>query len=137
MQRVAYRVVCNGTMTITDAPRTSNLLESDFYFFQDQLSDRENEKVLEIRSFFERDEASNAWLARLDLATSAMPDGDWPSFDPGDWSRSDPGRLLTALGQPLDDAELDRITPWRFAAPLAPPTDMSLCLKSVNRKDEG
>ncbi len=48
-----YRLVCNGVMTITDAPRTSNLLESDFYFFQDQLSDRENDKILEIRSFFE------------------------------------------------------------------------------------
>ena len=42
-------------------------------------------------------------------------------FDAADWSASDPGRLLDALGlEPTPDA-LDRITPWRFAAPLAPP----------------
>ncbi|HEX3365062.1 dethiobiotin synthase [Phenylobacterium sp.] len=42
-------------------------------------------------------------------------------FDAADWSASDPGRLLGALGlQPTLEA-LDRITPWRFAAPLAPP----------------
>ncbi|MGH6966296.1 MAG: dethiobiotin synthase, partial [Phenylobacterium sp.] len=42
-------------------------------------------------------------------------------FDPADWAGSDPGRLLQALGRPLDDDELQRITPWRFDAPLAPP----------------
>ena len=42
-------------------------------------------------------------------------------FDPADWPASDCGRLLTALGQPLDGARLDAITPWRFAAALAPP----------------
>ena len=55
---------------MTDAPRTTNLLESDFYFFQDQLSDRENEKILEIRSFFEtnvRPIANDYW------ARAAMP----------------------------------------------------------------
>ncbi|THD62159.1 dethiobiotin synthase [Phenylobacterium sp.] len=42
-------------------------------------------------------------------------------FDAADWGESDPGRLLAALGRPATDADLDRITPWRFAAPLAPP----------------
>jgi dethiobiotin synthetase len=42
-------------------------------------------------------------------------------FDRADWAASDPGRLLDALGlEPAPEA-LDRITPWRFAAPLAPP----------------
>jgi dethiobiotin synthetase len=42
-------------------------------------------------------------------------------FDPADWAQSDPGRLLQALGRPLSEDELERMTPWRFAAPLAPP----------------
>jgi dethiobiotin synthetase len=42
-------------------------------------------------------------------------------FDPADWADSDPAHLLRALGRPLSDDELDWITPWRFAAPLAPP----------------
>jgi len=47
-------------------------------------------------------------------------------FDPADWTGSDPGRLLAALGRPLDTAELDRITPWRFTAALAPPMAAAL-----------
>ena len=42
-------------------------------------------------------------------------------FDPDAWADSDPGRLLSALGASLDVDELHRMTPWRFAAPLAPP----------------
>jgi dethiobiotin synthetase len=42
-------------------------------------------------------------------------------FDPGDWADSDPGRLLRALGRALTDEALQRMTSWRFAAPLAPP----------------
>lgn len=42
-------------------------------------------------------------------------------FDPADWADSDPGRLLDALDRPRSDEELRRMTPWRFAAPLAPP----------------
>jgi len=42
-------------------------------------------------------------------------------FDPGNWASSDPGRLLAALGQPPTPHALDAISPWRFAAPLAPP----------------
>jgi dethiobiotin synthetase len=41
-------------------------------------------------------------------------------FDPKDWSQSDPGRLLAALERPLDEANLDAISPWRYAAPLSP-----------------
>jgi len=47
-------------------------------------------------------------------------------FDPADWADSDPGRLLAALGRPLSEAGLERITPWRFQAPLAPPTAAAL-----------
>jgi len=42
-------------------------------------------------------------------------------FDPDNWADSDPGRLLEALGVALTDDALAGITPWRFAAPLAPP----------------
>jgi glutaryl-CoA dehydrogenase len=62
-------------MTMTDAARVSNLLESDFYFFQDQLSDRENEKILEIREFFEtsvRPIATDYW-ARAEMPFQIVP----------------------------------------------------------------
>jgi len=39
-------------------------------------------------------------------------------FDPNDWANSDPGVLLAAQGRPSTD--LDRIAPFRFAAPLSP-----------------
>lgn len=42
-------------------------------------------------------------------------------FDPADWTGSDPGRLLDALGRPASQAALATMSPWRFAAPLAPP----------------
>ncbi len=41
-------------------------------------------------------------------------------FDDSRAAESDPGRLLTALGRELGPAELDRISPWRYRAPLAP-----------------
>jgi dethiobiotin synthetase len=41
-------------------------------------------------------------------------------FDPGNAAASDPGVLLGALGEPLTEEALDRISPWRFAAPLSP-----------------
>jgi dethiobiotin synthetase len=41
-------------------------------------------------------------------------------FDPAALPASDPGALLTALGRPLILEEADRISPWRFAAPLSP-----------------
>jgi dethiobiotin synthetase len=42
-------------------------------------------------------------------------------FDPRDWAGSDPGRLLAALGRDPTPEALAAISPWRFAAPLAPP----------------
>jgi dethiobiotin synthetase len=42
-------------------------------------------------------------------------------FDVADWSASDPGRLLDALSLDPTAEALERIAPWRFAAPLAPP----------------
>lgn len=41
-------------------------------------------------------------------------------------AESDPGRLLAALGRPLTDETLNAISPWRFAAPLAPPMAAAL-----------
>jgi dethiobiotin synthetase len=41
-------------------------------------------------------------------------------FDPARPEASDTGRLLAALGRPIAPDEIARISPWRFAAPLAP-----------------
>jgi dethiobiotin synthetase len=41
-------------------------------------------------------------------------------FDPAAAAPSDAGVLLTALGRPVTPAEIERISPWRFAAPLSP-----------------
>jgi dethiobiotin synthetase len=41
-------------------------------------------------------------------------------FDPAALAASDPGMLLAALGRPLALEEAQRISPWRFAAPLSP-----------------
>ena len=41
-------------------------------------------------------------------------------FDPAHPETSDPGALLTALGEPVLSANLDRIAPFRYRAPLAP-----------------
>ncbi|TAL03226.1 MAG: dethiobiotin synthase [Rhodospirillaceae bacterium] len=41
-------------------------------------------------------------------------------FDPRESANSDSGILLKALERPLTDAELHRISPWRFKAPLSP-----------------
>jgi dethiobiotin synthetase len=41
-------------------------------------------------------------------------------FDPASAETSDAGVLLTALGRPVTPAEIERISPWRFAAPLSP-----------------
>jgi dethiobiotin synthetase len=38
-----------------------------------------------------------------------------------DAAGSDPGRLLAALGEPLSPEALQRVCPWRFREPLAPP----------------
>jgi len=41
-------------------------------------------------------------------------------FDPATLATSDPGMLLAALGRPVTLDEIDRICPWRFAAPVSP-----------------
>jgi len=41
-------------------------------------------------------------------------------FEPASAEASDAGMLLTALGRPVTPAEIERISPWRFAAPLSP-----------------
>jgi len=41
-------------------------------------------------------------------------------FAPSQIATSDPGVLLAALGQDVTPTTLDRITPWRYAAPLSP-----------------
>jgi dethiobiotin synthetase len=41
-------------------------------------------------------------------------------FDPAALQTSDPGVLLAALGRPMTIEEIERIAPWRFAAPLSP-----------------
>ena len=50
-------------------------------------------------------------------------------FDPANIASSDPGVLLSALGRGVISDELDRIAPWRFAAPLSP----DLAAKAENR----
>jgi dethiobiotin synthetase len=41
-------------------------------------------------------------------------------FDPMEAAASDPGILLDALGLPVTADEIERISPWRFRAPLSP-----------------
>jgi dethiobiotin synthetase len=41
-------------------------------------------------------------------------------FDLAAAAASDPGVLLAALGRPISSTEIDRIAPWRYAAPLSP-----------------
>jgi dethiobiotin synthetase len=41
-------------------------------------------------------------------------------FDPANFAASDPAVLLQALGLPVTEQEIDRITPWRFQAALSP-----------------
>jgi dethiobiotin synthetase len=41
-------------------------------------------------------------------------------FDPASAAASDPGVLLAALGRAAAHNEVERIAPWRFAAPLSP-----------------
>ena len=41
-------------------------------------------------------------------------------FDPSEAAGSDSGLLLAALGRPVTPGTISKISPWRFAAPLAP-----------------
>jgi dethiobiotin synthetase len=47
-------------------------------------------------------------------------------FDPAQAAGSDPGVLLSALGQPITAEAIERISPWRFRAPLSPDLAASL-----------
>ena len=40
-------------------------------------------------------------------------------FDPAQLVESDAGRLLTALGRPVDAETLDQVSPWRYAAAIS------------------
>jgi dethiobiotin synthetase len=42
-------------------------------------------------------------------------------FDPAHPEASDAGALLAALGEPITAQSVQRISPWRFTAPLSPP----------------
>lgn len=41
-------------------------------------------------------------------------------FDPAEAEGSDAGLLLKALGRPVTLGEIERVSPWRYAAPLSP-----------------
>jgi dethiobiotin synthetase len=41
-------------------------------------------------------------------------------FNPTAADRSDAGALLVALGRAVSQAEIERLSPWRYAAPLSP-----------------
>jgi dethiobiotin synthetase len=60
---------------------------------------------------------------RLGLSVSAFKPVV-SGLDPNNHAGSDPGRLLAALGRSGDD--IATISPWRFAAPLAPPMAAAL-----------
>lgn len=65
----------------------------------------------------------SACLLRHWRAAGLAPDAFKPlvsGIDPDDPSGSDPAALIDALGQDLTPDLLDRVSPWRFAAPLAP-----------------
>ncbi|HEV2161442.1 MAG TPA: dethiobiotin synthase [Stellaceae bacterium] len=53
-------------------------------------------------------------------------------FDPAHAPASDPGSLLTALGEPVSPAGLDRIAPFRYRAALAPDMAAAAEGKSVD-----
>lgn len=42
-------------------------------------------------------------------------------FNPAQPEASDAGKLLEAMGDPVNENDLNQISPWRFKAPLAPP----------------
>lgn len=55
-------------------------------------------------------------------------------FDPSAVADSDTGRLLAAMDEPLDDAAVGSISPWRFPEPLSP--DMAVA-RDGRRLDVG
>ena len=53
-------------------------------------------------------------------------------FDPAQAVNSDPGVLLRALGFPVSAEAIERISPWRFRAPLSPDLAARREGKSIN-----
>jgi dethiobiotin synthetase len=53
-------------------------------------------------------------------------------FDPAQAAKSDPGLLLSALGRPINPAEIERLSPWRFTAPLSPDMAAARDRRSLN-----
>ncbi len=56
------------------------------------------------------------WLGQPVAALKPLVTG----FDPAAPSGSDPAMLLDALGREVKPEELERVSPWRFRAPLSP-----------------
>ena len=49
-------------------------------------------------------------------------------YDPSEAAKSDTGLLLAARGEELSPEAIDRVSPWRYAAPLSP--DMAAALEA-------
>ena len=67
--------------------------------------------------------AITALIARQLIAAGQRPEVLKPvlsGFDPASPGLSDAGVLLAAAGAPITRGNLDKISPWRFAAPLSP-----------------
>ena len=56
-------------------------------------------------------------------------------YDPVRAAASDPGVLITALGLPFSPESIDRISPWRFRAPLSPDLAASKEGRAINVDD--
>lgn len=56
-------------------------------------------------------------------------------YDPAQAASSDPGMLLRALGLPVDGESIERISPWRFRAPLSPDLAAQREGRSINVDD--
>jgi dethiobiotin synthetase len=53
-------------------------------------------------------------------------------FDPAQAANSDPAVLLRALGLPITQESIERISPWRFRAPLSPDLAAKRESRSIN-----
>ena len=66
-----------------------------------------------------------AWRADGDAVRALKP--VISGYDPSDAATSDTGLLLSAIGEKLSPDSIDRMLPWRYAAPLSP--DMAAALE--------
>lgn len=66
-----------------------------------------------------------AWRADGDAVRALKP--VISGYDPSDAATSDTGLLLSAIGEKLSPEAIDRMSPWRYAAPLSP--DMAAALE--------